>query len=120
MRYLITVMLLLIALNSSSQTVTRTDSVCFSVEVAAKIMADLDMLEICIMDVENLRIGYSTCKEEINILREVANTLYINNKELTEQINDTEAKNQQLKRKRIMWGIAGFAAGLIVYRYVLQ
>lgn len=80
-----------------------------------KIMADLDRLEICLVDVENLRLGYTTCKEERLILRNVANTLYINNKELTEQINDVTAKNQRLKRKRITWGIVGIIIGASGY-----
>jgi DNA topoisomerase VI subunit A len=115
MRYLITTTLLLIALNSYSQTVTKKDSVCLSFEVAAQIMADLQRLEVCMEDVSNKNeIISASIEKNVKLGQELA-IKDQNIKRLTEKLNDTEAKNRQLKRKRIWWGVAGVAVGAVGY-----
>jgi len=107
--------LLVIALSSYSQTATKKDSVCLSFEVAAKIMADLQRLEVCMADVENKNnIIAASIEKNVTLSQEVA-IKDQNIKRLTEKLNDTEAKNQQLKRKRIWWGVAGVAVGAVGY-----
>lgn len=108
--------LLLIALSGSSQTATKNDSVCFSVETAAKIMADLDRLEICLKEADNLnRVVVPALKEGLMIAHMELEGAELEIEDLTAALNDSEAKVKRLKGKRLWWGVGGVAVGALAY-----
>lgn len=109
-------MLLLIAFNGSSQTATQKDSVCFSIETAAKIMADLDRLAICIREAENLNaVVVPAMQEALMIQHMELEGAELEVEDLTAALNDSEAKVKRLKGKRIWWGVGGVAVGALAY-----
>jgi len=119
MKYLITATLLLIAFSGLSQSATKKDSVCFSIETAAKIMADIDRLEICIRETNNLNtVVVPALKESVLILKADLKAAINQNQTLTNDLNDCQANERSLKRKRIWWGIGGVVIGAVTYAYL--
>lgn len=113
---------LLIALNCTSQTtskkvlLTRSDSVCYSLEEAkiiAKAIAELEICEVKALLVEKQR-------EKIALLEPIILEQKAINEDLTKKLNDVTAKNQALRRKRLIWGLTGVVVGGFGYAILVK
>jgi len=113
---------LLIALNCISQTtskkvlVTKSDSICYSLEeakVIAKAIAELEICEVKALLVEKQR-------EKIALLEPMILELKNENENLTKKLNETNAKNQALRRKRLIWGLTGVVVGGFGYAILVK
>lgn len=103
---------LLIALNCTSQNTSKTivtskDSICYSLEEAKIIAKAIAEMEIC--EVKKLLVQKQ--QEKIALLEPMLLEQRSINEDLTKQLNDTKAKNQALKRKRLIWGLTGVIVG---------
>ncbi len=123
MKSIITLIIgLLIALNCTSQTtskkvlVTKSDSICYSLEeakVIAKAIAELEICEVKALLVEKQR-------EKIALLEPIILELKNENESLTKKLNETNAKNQALRRKRLIWGLTGVVVGGFGYAILVK
>lgn len=107
---------LLIALNCTSQNTSKTivtskDSVCYSLEEAKIIAKAIAEMEICAEQVEVKTLLVQKQQEKIALLEPMLLEQRSINEDLTKQLNDTKAKNQALKRKRLIWGLTGVIVG---------
>jgi hypothetical protein len=120
MRALITGALMLTAFTLSSQTTLRDSTVCFSIAEATEIANKLAALKICREDVANKAVLIAAYAEQSSLMKPQLITQQQEIERLTQIVNDCEANERALKRKRIWWGVGGVVVGALTYSYLTR
>jgi hypothetical protein len=84
-------------------------------------MADLDTLDVRSKELNNLnKVVVPALKEGLMTVSAELSIAKIENQTLTAKLNDCEANERALKRKRIWWGVGGVVAGALTYSYLTR
>jgi len=111
---------MLIAFTLSSQTISKDSTVCFSLAEATEIANKLATLKICREDVANKAVLIAAYAEQSSLIKPQLITQQQEIERLTKIVNNCEANERALKRKRIFWGVGGVAVGAIAYSYLTR
>lgn len=94
---------------------SKADSVCFTLEQAREINERVTLYPILLDEIENYIKKEGILERRILILEPQLSASQAEVQRLTSALNDSEAKQQQLKRKRVWWGVGGLLVGALTY-----
>lgn len=120
MKTSITLVLVLIAFTGLSQSTSKDSLVCFNIAQATQIANKLATLAVCREDVANKQVIIQAYTEQVAIMRPQLAAKQNEIERLTIALNDCNANEQALKRKRIWWGVGGVIIGIFAHQYLTK
>jgi len=94
--------------------------VCFTIEQAREINERVTLYPVLLDEIENYIKLDAAQQKQIAILKPQIAVKDEQIKILTAKLNNTEAKAQQLKRRRFIWGAGGVVAGMVLYGVLIK